>query len=534
MRLKVSERAVLFGLGSLLLVSASYGASNYYIESTLGDFISTWFSSQEISFREGNVLTAVSNSQRSVEHSGALKGIAVLDLSFHPARELVSFGERLTPVLLSAAHQETLGNWVALGLFKYSTIRSVPGKQQLAILFIFEPEYAKVFFFAYAVILLSIVASLLIAFRRLELSEWTKREVIQKKLNTLASQVAHDIRSPLAALNMAIRDVGAIPEDTRVLIQTATKRINDIANNLLQKNRETETRKFDRLLSKGNRVALLPAVIDSLVSEKRLEFRNRPSLDLNYEVDAESYGIFVEIWDVELKRLLSNLINNAAEAIDGPGYITVSLSLVQNFVELRIQDSGRGVSEKVLSNLGKRGVTYGKQYGSGLGLYYAKTTVKKFGGQLTIRSEQGKGTSVSLLFPVVKSPDWFVDRINLSRNATVAVADDDESIHRIWKQRFDFSKTCFSNVKLHSFFSLSQLEEWILKFPETSDLFLIDHEFFGSPETGIEFIVRANLAERSVLVTSRFEDLQIVEQCSRFKIRVMPKSLACAVPIDVF
>ena len=52
----------------------------------------------------------------------------------------------------------------------------------------------------------------------------------------LAFQVSHDIRSPLAALDMAIQTLPELPEESRILIRSSLGRIKDITNNLLQKN----------------------------------------------------------------------------------------------------------------------------------------------------------------------------------------------------------------------------------------------------------------------------------------------------------
>jgi signal transduction histidine kinase len=54
-------------------------------------------------------------------------------------------------------------------------------------------------------------------------------------LSEVASQVAHDIRSPLSALNMVSSELGEVPEEKRLLIRNSIQRINDIANDLLAK-----------------------------------------------------------------------------------------------------------------------------------------------------------------------------------------------------------------------------------------------------------------------------------------------------------
>jgi signal transduction histidine kinase len=75
----------------------------------------------------------------------------------------------------------------------------------------------------------------------LERVEVRDRELEQMRtfaqLSSLARQVAHDIRSPLAALDVGLSDLGELPENKRILVRTAVNRIKDIANNLLNQNK---------------------------------------------------------------------------------------------------------------------------------------------------------------------------------------------------------------------------------------------------------------------------------------------------------
>ena len=72
-----------------------------------------------------------------------------------------------------------------------------------------------------------------------------KRDREKQALINTTTQVVHDIRSPLAAINTALLDVASIPESKRIMIRNAAKRINEIANNLLLQSKNYSLNKQD-------------------------------------------------------------------------------------------------------------------------------------------------------------------------------------------------------------------------------------------------------------------------------------------------
>lgn len=134
-------------------------------------------------------------------------------------------------------------------------------------------------------------------------------------LGLMATQVAHDIRSPLSALEMIIQDISQIPEEKRIITRNAIGRIRDIANNLLRQRKKNQHNQIT--IS----ACLLTSVIDSLISEKRMQFRSELNTTIEFTPSVESYGLFAKINLHEFKRVLSNLINNAVEATNYQGHV---------------------------------------------------------------------------------------------------------------------------------------------------------------------------------------------------------------------
>jgi len=207
-----------------------------------------------------------------------------------------------------------------------------------------------------------------------------------RQLAELTTQVAHDIRSPLAALETLLPGLEAHPEDERVLAKTAVARIAGIAEDLLERNRS-----IDR--EPPQNISLAPLVV-AIVNEKRS--KNSAVSILTLPVEAP---VFACVEEAEFSRVLANLIGNAIEACGESGTVEVGLSQQDQTVVVSVKDDGPGIKPDILERLGQRGASFGKTGGSGLGLYHARNSSERWGGKLVIESELGQGTVVRIEIP---------------------------------------------------------------------------------------------------------------------------------------
>jgi len=205
----------------------------------------------------------------------------------------------------------------------------------------------------------------------------------------ISRQVAHDIRSPLTALNIFASTVKGLSDEHKQVAVQAIRRIDQIASDLLQK---SKAQKGDHQLSDLN------LLIKQVVSEKKLEYQNRPLIKIEYSNPAASEPMGA-IDAAEFSRVISNLMNNSIEAIGvSEGETKVSLRVYENESEIFISDNGPGIAPEILDRLGERGFSHRKQ-GNGLGVYHAKSTIEEAGGKFSISSQLGVGTMVSLRLP---------------------------------------------------------------------------------------------------------------------------------------
>lgn len=367
------------------------------------------------------------------------------------------------------------------------------------------------------------------------LKEKSDELIKSQAISNLASQISHDVRSPLAALNMVVGSLGQLPEEKRLLIRSSVQRINDIANNLLEQG------KIKKEVVPKNRVSsiLLAPLIDSLTSEKRAQFRDKMAVQIECDIQ-DGYGIFSMVDPVELKRVLSNLINNSIEAFPSSGgKVSVKLSKTKNRVQISVADNGKGIPKEMLARIGEKGVSHGNEgstAGSGLGLFHAKSTIESFLGNVSIESFENKGTSIVMQFPIVNAPNWFVSKVILSSNQKVIVLDDDMSVHSIWRGRLQSLNVKNRGIELIGFTSGLEFKNWVHMHSNEQNsncLYLIDYELLGQDCNGLDILQELEIGPRAILVSSRFEEQHIVERCATLGVRLIPKSMAGFVPMSV-
>lgn len=356
----------------------------------------------------------------------------------------------------------------------------------------------------------------------------------------MAAQVAHDIRSPVYALDAALKNMTQLPEQQRVIVRHAVNRIRDVANGLLEKNRQQDgaaglSSTAGQISDEPSGIYLLSSLIDPVVTEKRLQYGTKPGISLDFELTTESYGLFANIQPAEFRRIISNLVNNAAEALGDKGAIRIALSKAGDSLAVSVSDNGKGIPQEILAKLGRRGETHGKAGGSGLGLYHARTSVENCGGSLDITSATGKGTTVTLKFPKAKAPDYFIGTLTLKPDSPVLVLDDDPGIHQIWRGRLESARTKERGIEAVYFSDPEQLRAWVRANPAkvATATCLFDYELSGRKETGISLAEELGLCSRTVLVTSHSEEPRIINDCIRLKLKLIPKGLSGYVPIAI-
>lgn len=207
-----------------------------------------------------------------------------------------------------------------------------------------------------------------------------------RELEALAARVAHDIRSPIAALK-SLQVTLSNDKNSDELVSSIISRITSIADDLLIR------RKRNSIISTN--FSALVTLTTKLIEEKKREFRIHPRLKLSLFIN-NSHESTILIDPNLYQRILSNLINNSAEATSLSGEVNIRLLSDSFGVSIEIEDNGKGMSEEEISKLlNSRGLTY-KSDGHGIGLSSAIQIITQWNGRIDLKSKSGHGLLISI------------------------------------------------------------------------------------------------------------------------------------------
>ena len=237
----------------------------------------------------------------------------------------------------------------------------------------------------------------------------SKTRLIESQQNflDLSKQVAHDLRSPIAALSVLVKNHQHFSSDIQSIITGVIERIQEIGDQLIyQKQPEALHSAIDSFLPSPY-LQNLTSIVNAVVVEKKFQYSSdlgeNSSILIVSNLDDSYQDILAKVHSGEFKRVLSNIIDNGIESISQSGTVQVLVSEEEKSVLVSVRDSGKGIPISSLSRLGEKGFTQGKLKGMGLGLFHAKGTIESWGGSLSIQTTEGKGTLILMRFPKVDS-----------------------------------------------------------------------------------------------------------------------------------
>lgn len=214
-------------------------------------------------------------------------------------------------------------------------------------------------------------------------------------IGTLGAAVAHELRNPLAAMQMALYNIKRKSENQKLdkhieHIETKIDESNQIINNLLF---------YSRIRMPNFEMVNMRNIINECVAiARKRSLKSKASISKKIEF---LKGISIEADPLQMKELFTNVLNNSLDSLsENKGKIEISGGLLeQDFVKININDNGSGIEEGDLKRIFEPFFTT-KARGVGLGLTVCNQIVQLHKGTINIESNKPKGTAATITLPI--------------------------------------------------------------------------------------------------------------------------------------
>jgi two-component system NtrC family sensor kinase len=234
-------------------------------------------------------------------------------------------------------------------------------------------------------------------------------------LGGLVAGIAHEINTPVAVIHSMhdtlVRAVNKLKTTMAEQFPECSEANNPLAKTL-------------KIIEDSNRVietgsARVTTIVCSLRNFARLDQAERKEANLHEGLDdslmlihhdikgrvefVREYGDIPNVfcYPGRLNQVFLNILNNAQQAIDGPGTVTVTTSVVGQDVHVIVADTGAGIPDELLSRIFDPGyTTKGVGVGTGLGLSICYQIMQDHGGRIEVSSKPDEGTSFTVVIPI--------------------------------------------------------------------------------------------------------------------------------------
>lgn len=229
--------------------------------------------------------------------------------------------------------------------------------------------------------------------------DMTEKETLEKKLKVFTSDVAHEIRTPLAGISAIAELLAYNDRMTNEEMKTEARfiydevsRLTDLVNDLLQMSRNEVNAK---------RLEITKLEIDTLINHVVSSIKPRlKEVEFEFILDVHANTVFGDF--NALVQVLLNLLDNACTY--GKSKIRLKVSEDENYTIFKVEDDGIGLTQQQASRIFERFYRTDESRnknsgGTGLGLAIVKDLVDSHDGKIAVRSKVGIGTDFIISIP---------------------------------------------------------------------------------------------------------------------------------------
>ena len=238
-----------------------------------------------------------------------------------------------------------------------------------------------------------------------DVTENTKTERMQIEF---VANVSHELKTPLTTVKGGAQTLMKFnemdEEEKQGILETIVSEA-DRMNRLIKGLLDLTSIDYMEMNTSTDEVDL-PLLVKTKIKKLNMHAKEK-SLSVN-RMFAENLSINLEMDRYRIEQVLENILGNAIKYTEKKGRIDVDIIQGQNCVQIVISDNGVGIPEEDLSRVFERFYRVdksrsGKMGGTGLGLAISKQIVDAHGGTISIESKLGRGTSVTVSLPSVKT-----------------------------------------------------------------------------------------------------------------------------------
>ena len=332
----------------------------------------------------------------------------------------------------------------------------------------------------------------------------SKHRAQERGTAEIVGQVRHDLRSPLSFLRVfgqSLEKSGSV-ETYHLSVQKIERILEDL----------NQVAGAEMRSQNSGQLSLIECVAQETIAAKKLAWR--PDVKITFAFDQHNLNLS-PVDATRFARIMDNLLQNAYEAIGGSGEVHVVVKRSSAEVDIQISDTGRGIPEEVLQRLGAEQLTFGKKNGNGIGLLTAKQWIHAWGGELSIRSKEGAGTTISIRLPAKESRAHFVAGLALAQDQELVVVDDEPNV----------AESLMSHLgrKGKKFDSIASYAAWL----DSADLSLENifsvYDLHLKPGSGLDLLRLHPWPKRALLYTSDYLNHEALELSAELGFSIFPK-----------
>ena len=220
------------------------------------------------------------------------------------------------------------------------------------------------------------------------------------------SVIAHDLRSPMASIRMVLNLVvqssspDTVGAELYALLDQANREseeVHDLLDNLL-KWTKSQTGRLNVVLQDLDLNDIIPGVVE--IFEMIAQTKN-----IKLELQGTDQKLIVNADNDMLKTVVRNFMSNAIKFSPEGSSIEIIMQKEGDFAKVSVRDHGVGIAADRIDTIFHKGeTTYGTggEEGSGLGLQLCQDFARKIGGDCTVESVEGQGSTFSVLIPLKK------------------------------------------------------------------------------------------------------------------------------------